>query len=84
MYLIIGHVDANAGVNLMAAAITCDKSSATYILPSTRTVGDAGGGVATVGFCKAVESTTLTLLSYGYQNSTYNLKGHLIAIKLSN
>ena len=84
-YIIIGFIDITISSNsIIIAHLQCAKEpTGSYHLPASRTTGDGGGGVCTVGFLETKENNTIYLNSYGYDSASYRIRGNLTAIKIA-
>ena len=83
-YLVLGNTNVDASVSLISSRIVGPTSDYGTVsaLGQVRTTGSNGGGCMTASIISLTEDFTITLRGYGYDNSTYNYIGNLIAIQL--
>lgn len=83
-YLVLGNTSVDDSVSLISSRIVGPTSDYGIVsaLGQVRTTGSNGGGCMTASIISLTKDFTITLCGYGYDNSTYNYIGNLIAIQL--
>lgn len=85
IYLILGGVASSINSSSICVAnITVGANCTSLCGALGRSTMNSGGGTLAFMLAEVTEANgVVNLTSYGYLNSTYNLRGHLTAIKLA-
>ena len=85
IYLILGGVNSSiSSTNINVADITVGTNCSRLLGAIGRSTMNSGGGTHAWALVEVTEANgVVNLTSYGCVNSTYNLRGQLIAIKLA-
>lgn len=85
-YLVIGSTQCGTSINEQMSctlALASGQGASFFGLTDARTIGQNGGGVVNAALVSTTnQKATVKLNSYGYSDQTYNISGHLFAIKL--
>lgn len=83
-YIILGFIDLDANINaIMNVQLESNITPVNCMLPNVRTTGGGGGGACAVGYIITDKPCEINLLSYGYNSSSYTLRGSIVAMRLS-
>ena len=84
-YLLMGFIDLDKSITngVMNAQINTNIVPSKYLFPCIRTIADGGGGACVMGYVVADEPFEVYVISYGYHNESYRMRGSITAIRLA-
>ena len=83
-YLVLAGADSSASVSTISVTIqTISGTADRYGLATARTTGTGGGGCVTWVIAKCNTDATLAVQGYGFDDTDYNYRGYIVAIRLN-